>query len=103
MGRVTTGFSMSLDGFIALPNGEMGPLFDWMTVGGGEVEIPSGDGGYKVSAQTAEMLRNAGKAAGALLVGRTLFDITNAWGGRHPLDVPIVVVTHSTEGVAPEW
>ena len=31
---------------------------------------------------------------GALLVGRTLFDITDGWHGRHPLGVPVVVLTH---------
>jgi dihydrofolate reductase len=31
---------------------------------------------------------------GALVCGRTLFDVTNGWRGRHTLDVPIVVVTH---------
>jgi dihydrofolate reductase len=28
------------------------------------------------------------------VVGRHLYDMTNGWGGRHPLDVPVVVVTH---------
>jgi dihydrofolate reductase len=32
---------------------------------------------------------------GSLVVGRTLFDFTNGWGGRHPLGVPVVVVTHT--------
>ena len=32
--------------------------------------------------------------AGALVVGRHLFDVTNGWEGRHPIDVPVVVVTH---------
>jgi dihydrofolate reductase len=27
--------------------------------------------------------------------GPPLFDMTNGWGGRHPMDVPVVVVTHS--------
>jgi dihydrofolate reductase len=31
---------------------------------------------------------------GALVCGRTLFDFTDGWGGRHTLDVPVVVVTH---------
>jgi dihydrofolate reductase len=31
---------------------------------------------------------------GALVCGRTLFDVTQGWQGRHTLDVPIVVVTH---------
>ena len=29
------------------------------------------------------------------VVGRRLFDLTDGWGGRHPFDKPIVVVTHS--------
>ena len=28
------------------------------------------------------------------MCGRTLFDFTDGWGGRHTLDVPVVVVTH---------
>jgi dihydrofolate reductase len=31
---------------------------------------------------------------GALVCGRTLFDVTDGWQGRHSLDVPVVVVTH---------
>ena len=31
---------------------------------------------------------------GALICGRTLFDVTDGWNGRHTLDVPVVVVTH---------
>ena len=31
---------------------------------------------------------------GALVCGRTLFDVTHGWQGRHTLDVPVVVVTH---------
>jgi dihydrofolate reductase len=33
-------------------------------------------------------------SVGALVCGRTLFDRTDGWGGRHTLDVPVVVVTH---------
>jgi dihydrofolate reductase len=31
---------------------------------------------------------------GALVCGRTLFEVTHGWDGRHTLDVPVVVVTH---------
>ena len=37
---------------------------------------------------------------GALVCGRTLFDFTGGWGGRHTLDVPVVVVTHQ---VPADW
>jgi dihydrofolate reductase len=33
--------------------------------------------------------------AGALVVGRRLFDLTSGWGGMHPMGVPVVVVTNS--------
>jgi dihydrofolate reductase len=29
-----------------------------------------------------------------LVCGRALFDVAGGWGGRHTLDVPVVVVTH---------
>jgi dihydrofolate reductase len=35
-----------------------------------------------------------------LVFGRRTFDLTNGWGGRHPLDVPVFVVTRT---VAQEW
>jgi dihydrofolate reductase len=29
------------------------------------------------------------------VVGRRLFDVTDGWAGRHPVGVPVFVVTHS--------
>jgi len=46
------------------------------------------------------MLQGANKQLGALVAGRRLFELTGGWGGRHPLDVPVVVVTHRAP---PEW
>src|SRR5919106_3757526 len=48
----------------------------------------------RVSAASAELLRREQAAWGALVVGRHLYDLTNGWGGRHPLGVPTVVLTH---------
>ncbi len=39
-------------------------------------------------------------SVGALIVGRRLFDLTDGWSGVHPIDVPVVVVTHA---VPDEW
>lgn len=33
-------------------------------------------------------------SVGVLVCGRTLFDHTDGWNGRHNFDVPVVVVTH---------
>jgi dihydrofolate reductase len=103
MGKVTSGLTMSLDGFIAGPNdgpenplGENGMrLFDWYESGDTDYVVPSGGMTFKVSSQSAEMLRGAFSSIGAIVTGRRTFDITNGWGGRHPLDVPIVVLTHT--------
>jgi len=37
---------------------------------------------------------------GALVCGRTLFDVTGGWGGMHTIGVPVVVVTHQ---VPTDW
>lgn len=95
MGTVGTGFSMSLDGFVARPNGEVGPLFDWYSEGETPLEVVIGDQPMAVTQDAGEILQQASQVTGALVTGRKLFDQTHGWGGKHPLDVPIVVVTHS--------
>lgn len=102
MGTVGTGFSMSLDGFVAGPNDDVERVFAWMFQGSSDLEWSSGDSdlGLKLSPQSAELFEDAARTTGALVAGRRLFDLAGAWGGKHPLDVPVVVVTHS---VAQEW
>ncbi|HEV8173714.1 MAG TPA: dihydrofolate reductase family protein [Actinoplanes sp.] len=95
MGKVTTGATMSIDGYIAGP-GESGfdLLFQWY--GNGDVETPTGnpDMTLRTSAASARHLKEMLESTGALLVGRHLYDSMNAWGGRHPMDVTTVVLTH---------
>src|SRR3954451_22775354 len=95
MSKVTTGATMSIDGYIAGP-AESGfdLLFQWY--GNGDVEIPTGhpDMTLRTSAASAEHLRKLNASLGALVVGRHLYDVTNGWGGRHPLDMTTVVLTH---------
>jgi dihydrofolate reductase len=97
MGNVGTGFSMSLDGFISGPNDDVNRLFAWMFTGDTEVKQSSGDTdlSLKVSEESAEIWEQATQAVGALITGRHLFDVAGAWGGKHPLDVPVVVLTHN--------
>ena len=100
MGKVATGFSTSLDGFVALPNGNVGPLFDWYFAGDTEYTVPGGNFTLRVSAQSAELLSESYGRMGALVVGRRHFDHAKGWGGRHPMRVPVFVVTHT---VPREW
>jgi dihydrofolate reductase len=109
MGKVATGLSMSLDGFIAGPNdGPQSPLgdggerlFRWYSSGDTEYRLPGTEMVFKVSPASAELLREAHSKMGAFVTGRRTFDITNGWGGvAPPLGVPTFVVTHT---VAQEW
>ena len=108
MGKVTAGFSMSLDGYIAGPHdGPENPLgdggdrlFAWYFSGDVFEEIPSGNGSLKMTKDGADLVREASSEAGVLVTARRTFDIAGAWGGKHPMDVPIVVVTHQ---VPKEW
>jgi dihydrofolate reductase len=94
MGTVNAGAAMSLDGFIADPSGDVGPLFDWYF--NGDVEFPTAGGRwvFKTSEASANHLGEIWNSAGALVVGRGEFDKTQAWGGLHPLGVPVFVLTH---------
>jgi dihydrofolate reductase len=48
----------------------------------------------RLTPPSAEYFRHVLDTVGAIVVGRRLFDITNGWEGRHPIDVPVFVVTH---------
>ncbi len=103
MGRVIFNMTMSLDGFVAGPNdgpdnglGDGGmALFDWYSSGDTAYKMPGGDWKFKVSAASAANLDATIRNAGVLVTGRRTFDIAHAWGGRHPVDVPIIVLTHT--------
>src|SRR5262245_1824836 len=96
MSKVTTGGTMSLDGYIAGP-GESGfdRLFQWY--GNGDVEWPTthADMTFRMTQASVEHLNSYLEHCGAFVCGRHLFDITSGWGGIHPLDKPIVVLSHS--------
>ncbi len=100
MGQVISSASMSLDGYIAKADNTIGRLFDWLQ--NGSVEVPSASGAitFHMSAASAEHWAQFVEGIGAMVCGRTLFDFTDGWGGRHTGDVPVVVVTHR---VPTEW
>ena len=94
MGKVIALASMSLDGYISKDDNTIGRLFDWLQ--NGEVEFTTATEGMTVnlSPQSAKQWEQWVSSLGALVCGRTLFDFTDGWGGRHTMDVPVVVVTH---------
>lgn len=98
MGKVSAGATMSLDGFIAGPHDTgFDMLFRWYSAGDVEVPMPDSTAGVppsRVAPASAELMRREQAGWGALVVGRHLYDLTNGWGGRHPLGVTTVVLTH---------
>jgi dihydrofolate reductase len=95
LATVFAGFTMSLDGFIANPDDSVENLFDWFNSGDTEFVFPNGKMTVRVSPATAMVLRDISQTVGAIVTGRRMFDITHGWGGSHPLNVPIFVVSHS--------
>jgi dihydrofolate reductase len=100
MSKVIAGFSMSLDGFVADPDDGVDQVFKWYSAGGTDAEVMTGDGTFEMSREGAEFIEEAGQGAGVLVTARRTFDLAHAWGGKHPMDVPMVVVTHR---VPEEW
>jgi len=100
MSQVIAGFSMSLDGFVADPDDGVAEVFKWYSAGGTDAEVMAGDGAFEMSREGAEFIEEAGKGAGVLVTARRTFDLAHAWGGKHPMDVPMVVVTHR---IPEEW
>lgn len=94
MGIVQALANMSLDGYVAKQDNTIGRLFDWLQNGEVEIPTPAGDFTVHLTPSSAEHWRRWVPSLGALVCGRTLFDVAEGWQGRHTLDVPVVVVTH---------
>jgi dihydrofolate reductase len=100
MGTVVAQASMSVDGYIAKADNTIGKLFDWYQVG--ELEVPTATPAitFHLTPASADYWREWTAGLGVIVCGRTLFDVTDGWGGRHTMDAPVVVVTHT---VPTEW
>lgn len=85
---------VSVDGFIADAQDQVGPLFDWYS--NGDVELVDG-GAMKVSQASAEYVRPMWASIGSMVIGRHLFDMTNGWEGSPPAGEHVVVVSHRPE------
>ncbi len=100
MTKVVAQAMMSLDGYVAKQDNTIGRLFDWLQNGDTAIPAPAGDFDVHLTPEGAEFWNAWVASIGALVCGRTLFDVTDGWNGRHTLDVPVVVVTHD---VPTDW
>src|ERR1700743_2040725 len=91
MSTVMVHAGVSVDGFIADRNDEVGPLFDWYFNG----EVPIGNSpGMKVSKASGEYVNGMWASIESTVMGRHLFDLTNGWEGTPPAGRHLVVVSH---------
>jgi dihydrofolate reductase len=104
---------VSVGGFIADENDDVGPLHEWyfsgdtpITEGGGDQAYDHSGAGsrFKVSSASAEYVRRMWEAIGVIVMGRHLFDLVNGWEGQPPAGDHVVVVSHrpKPEGWHPE-
>lgn len=94
MARVVMHAVVSVDGFIALPDDTVGPLFDWYS--GGDTEVSAGASGwtFSLSQASAGYVQPFWDAIRVTVIGRHLFDTTNGWDGKPAAGDELVVVTH---------
>jgi dihydrofolate reductase len=101
MSKVIMQTIVSVDGFIATEDDQVGPLFDWFETG--DTPLYEIDNGPRVTQQSHDYYRPMLDAIGALIVGRHVFDMTDGWGGKPPAGDHCVVVSHrpAPEGWGP--
>lgn len=94
MGEVISNMSMSLDGYIEDANGSVAEVFEWYTAGPVETASANENLTFNQAEEDAAFLQQEMGNIGALIAGRKLFDVADGWQGKHPVGVPVVVVTH---------
>jgi len=95
MSKLIAIMSMSLDGYVAGPEDEVGEVFSWY-FGSGDVEVRTGGSDamtFRVSPASAEHIRDLTGGLGAVLTGRRTFEVADGWGGNHAWG-PAFVLTH---------
>lgn len=95
MGITMMGAVVTLDGYIADVNGEVGPLFDWY--GNGDVEwtwTERQEEPCRTTRASRDFIQAVYPQIGAVVMGRRLFDQTNGWGGVPAAGDHVFVVTH---------
>jgi dihydrofolate reductase len=102
MTQVTANLAMSIDGFIADPDGGCDDLFGFYDNGSQEFRIAEGWPPFHMDEPSASLFRDAVARTGCHVMGRDLYDMTNGWDGHPGNDAPIVVLTHQPPDQHPD-
>jgi dihydrofolate reductase len=101
MATVTVQAVVSLDGFLARPDDQPGPIFDWYEGGSAPLRFRPGGHEFHVSEASSEHLARATSDVRCQVIGRHLFDITDGWAGVPMVGERVFVVSHRDE--PEEW
>ena len=88
---------VSVDGFIADENDDVGPLFDWYFNGDIPIVEEAAENRhapFRVSRRSHEYVSSLWGSIGATIQGRHLFDLTNGWEAEPPAGDHLIVVSH---------
>ncbi|MEZ0111864.1 dihydrofolate reductase [Catenulispora sp. EB89] len=105
MGKVFTALAVSVDGYITGRDpgpghglGDGGTLFDWYFDGGTQSRVLPA---FHLSEPSARVFDEVAGRLGAVVVGRTTFEDSDRFGGGSPHEnVPLVLLSHRTDGVS---
>jgi dihydrofolate reductase len=94
-GKVIMFAAVSMDGYVANEQDEVGPLFDFYGVGGdASASIDGVNEAFSTTPEAADFINTLVSPIGALVIGRRVFDLMNGWGGHAPAGDHVYVVTH---------
>lgn len=112
MGTVIMHNVVSVDGFIADENDDVGSLHEWYFSGDTPImdrknldfDHSGARARFAVSSASADYVRSMWASIGVIVMGRHLFDLVNGWDGDPPTGDHVVVVSHrpKPEGWHPE-
>ena len=102
MTQVIANLAMSIDGFIADPDGGCDDLFGFYDNGGPSSRSPTAGRRSTCTSRALTLLREAVARIGCHVMGRDLYDMTNGWEGHPGNEAPIVVLTHHAAGQHPD-
>jgi dihydrofolate reductase len=108
MGQVVADITTSVDGFVAGPNdgpelplGEGGErLHEWV-YDLASWRAPHGLAGGETN-EDSRILEEALGSAGAIVVGRRMYDNAQGWGDNPPFHMPVFVLTHERRDPEPK-
>jgi dihydrofolate reductase len=99
MSTVIVDISVSLDGFVARPDDDPGPVHDWLF--NGDTVHPDNEF-FRTAGVSTRVLSESLRGTGAIVTGRRTYDLTGGWGGDHPVGgAAVFVVTHTPPDTAP--